>query len=858
MLADRSRQQERVLKTLDDVAEANPSTEAVLKAVDIACSRIAPTWPLDRFIAVNPYWGFIDEPICAVAQLLESYSGSRMVMPRSFYREQQRAGLLRSEHVQEALQRSGSSISILQLQDELEREPPSVPRLPLMTSIADSQRDLRHGMSINDFVKHNVSQHCASYFDHFQSSWETQHKKSLYQSWLLHASNDRSPWLLMGMHGVRHHARSLPSESLPMIQLALDSLPVPKEEWADYMTALLMNINGWASWCAFERWKAALAQGNDDHIVQLLAIRLAWERFAFLHLLESKEPLSWKSGWAALRVWRQQSRAMPSVEWIFQEALEISYQSGLSTAMKSNLPATTQDDSIVPDVQAVFCIDVRSEVFRRSLEACSSSIQTLGFAGFFGLPISYTPIGTVAERPQLPGLLAPALSVSDSTGSQRVDDETKKRRQRGLHFRSVWKDFRSSATSTFTFVESCGLFYAISLLKRTLPNLKLKSATVDNEPAKHPAQRPCLIHGGGNDAPSLDALCDLVAGILTNMSLTAGFARLLLLTGHGSQTVNNPHAAGLDCGACGGQTGEVNARVLAGLLNDTAIRTGLVARGIVVPDTTSVVAALHNTTTDEVTVFDTDLLPESHASDLAHLKAWLRQAGHRARTERAASVGIETRGDTSEDHLLDQFRLRSRDWSQVRPEWGLANNAAFLIAPRTRSRGLHLQGRVFLHEYRSVNDRNGAVLESIMTAPLLVTNWINMQYYASTVDNHQYGSGNKVLHNVVGGRLGVFEGNGGDLRIGLPLQSLHDGHTLRHTPLRLSVFIEAPQSSISAVISKHKVVGNLIHNGWVHLFQLTPGSATVSRYRDGVWEPVEFNDYKSTEMERADTKEAYA
>ena len=846
------------MKKPNRAVEASPKTHALFRAVDTACRRIAPTWPLDQFIAVNPYWGFIDESVCDVAPRLESYSGSRMVMPRSFYRERWNAGSLRSGHLQEALHRCGASISMIELQDELEREAPSAPRIPLMTSIADSQRDLLHGMSINDFVKHNISQHCASYFDHHQSSWDTQHNKSLFQSWLRHASADMSPWLLMGMHNIRHYARSLPNEPLAMIELALQTLPVPDEEWADYLTALLMNINGWSSWCAFERWQAELAQRDDDHIVQLLAIRLAWEHFAFIHLLDSKEPSSLKIRWETLRVWRQQLPSKPSVDWIFQEALEISYQNGLRTAIKSNLPAAILDDSIVPDVQAVFCIDVRSEVFRRALEKCSNSIQTLGFAGFFGLPISYSPLGTSTERPQLPGLLAPTLRVSDSTGSQRIDEQTRKHRERGLRFKSVWKDFRSSAMSTFTFVESCGLFYVITLVISALPKLKLKSKASDNEPAKHSLQRPCLFHGSGLDAPSVEGLCDLVAGILTNMSLTAGFARVLLLTGHGSQTVNNPHAAGLDCGACGGQTGEVNARVLAGLLNDSAIRAGLVARGIVIPHKTFVLAALHNTTTDEVAIFDTDLLPESHASDLTRLKSWLQQAGHRARTERAASVGIETHGATSERTLLDQFRLRSRDWSQVRPEWGLVNNAAFIIAPRTRSRGLDLQGRVFLHEYQSSSDPNGTVLESIMTAPMLVTNWINMQYYASTVDNRQYGSGNKVLHNVVGGRLGVFEGNGGDLRIGLPLQSLHDGHILRHTPLRLSVFIEAPQSAISAVILKHKVVGNLVDNAWLHLFQITPGSSAISRYRDGIWEPIERDDLNATKEQTDVTKEAYA
>jgi hypothetical protein len=209
--------------------------------------------------------------------------------------------------------------------------------------------------------------------------------------------------------------------------------------------------------------------------------------------------------------------------------------------------------------------------------------------------------------------------------------------------------------------------------------------------------------------------------------------------------------------------------------------------------------------------------------------------------ERATSFGIKLNKGLTDEMLLRQFQRRSRDWSQVRPEWGLVNNAAFLIAPRSRSRGVNLGGRVFLHEYRCDMDLDGTVLEAIMTAPMLVTNWINMQYYASTVDNHLYGSGNKVLHNVVGGHIGVFEGNGGDLRIGLPLQSLHDGNSLRHTPLRLSVFIEAPQNTMSTILSKQAVVRNLVENRWLHLFQISPESGTISRYQQGAWQPMQFD-----------------
>lgn len=834
------------MKTIDQIEATGHDTKAVRDSVEAASKRIAPTWPLDQFIAVNPYWGFIDTTVQRVSSRLESYSGSRMVMPRSFYHDQWKTGRLRTHDLQEALRRSKLRVSMTDLLSDLEGESQVSPRVPLVTSIADSRRDLLHGMSTDDFVTHNVSQHCASYFDHCQSSWETQHKKNLYRSWLQHARTDRSPRLLMGINDFCRFASVLPDDPFTLIENALQVIRVPAHELSDYLTALLMSINGWASLCAFARWQADLAQKEDDHIIQLLAIRLAWEQFAMVHLLSSEGLVDWGDAWKRLLKWRERAESHTSIDWVFQDALEISYQTELCSLLKSSQYGSSPSLPPAPATQAVFCIDVRSEVFRRALEACCDEVQTLGFAGFFGLPITYTPLGTEGERPQLPGLLAPKLCVSDSSGSEMLDQQTIGKKQRSLRLKAIWKDFRSSATSTFTFVESCGLFYAGSLLKSSLPWLIRKSERNGISPGQHTSIRPCLAHGIGQDSESLS---DLVAGILSNMSLTTGFARLVLLTGHGSQTANNPHAASLDCGACGGQSGEVNARVLAGLLNDKAIRGELLNRAIAIaiPATTHFLAALHNTTTDEVTIFDPDLLPQTHVQDVMRLKNWLEQAGHRARAERAEPLGMMGHKATSAANLLKQFQIRGQDWSQVRPEWGLANNAAFLIAPRERSRGVNLQGRVFLHEYHSSSDPDGTILEAIMTAPMLVTNWINMQYYASTVDNRLYGSGNKVLHNVVGGRLGVFEGNGGDLRIGLPLQSLHDGHTLRHTPLRLSVFLEAPQSSIHAVILKHEVVRNLIHNAWVHLFQIAPESNSISRYCQGKWQPIERSSFNATD-----------
>jgi uncharacterized protein YbcC (UPF0753/DUF2309 family) len=331
---------------------------------------------------------------------------------------------------------------------------------------------------------------------------------------------------------------------------------------------------------------------------------------------------------------------------------------------------------------------------------------------------------------------------------------------------------------------------------------------------------------------SLQERTNLAARVLHAMALTQSFARLVVLVGHGSQSANNAHASGLDCGACGGQTGEVNARALVFLLNDARVRERLEGRNIFVPPQTCFVAGLHNTTTDEVTFFDLDLLPGSHFVEFEKLQKSVLAAAHIARQERAPRLGLETHAQSC-DSLLKAFQRRANNWAEVRPEWGLADNAALIVAPRARTRGVDLQGRAFLHDYNWRSDEDGSLLELIMTAPMVVAHWINMQYYAATVDNERYGSGNKVLHNVVGGTIGVFEGNGGDLRIGLPMQSLRNGEKVVHRPQRLSVFIEAPQSAIERVLHAQETVRHLVENKWLFLFQIDDSMGRVFRFEKG-------------------------
>lgn len=799
------------------------------EAIDRACDRIAPTWPLDRFIAVNPLWGWTAEPLPRAAARLASLAGAQLLMPRTGFREHWESGRLQERHLRAAIEQSGSSRRLEELIAQLVA-PDVVPgRRTLVTDLMDAGRDTVHGMSWCDFVAHSLSQSCAAYFDEGQSRLGPDREGGLYRSWRRTARADRSPALLMGFGRFRMLVRRLPEDPREAIRVALAALAIPAAEREAYLTSLLLRLNGWASWCAYRRWQARLAGGDDDQIVHLLALRLAWEWILFEGAEDPEKSFRWQAAMAAWPALDRSAETVQADDWLLQRALEIAYQESVREPLtRAVVPANPLNER--PAVQAAFCIDVRSEVFRRALERANPSIQTLGFAGFFGLPIEYQPIGAASARPQLPGLLAPRLRATDEGATEAVA----RRRGERLAQAGIWKKLRSTAFSSFSYVEALGLLYAGDLIANLVGWTR---------PVDHPeraglvaeeigARKPRLTRNVEGNAIATDARADLAAGILRAMSLRQGFARLVVLAGHGSDTVNNPHAAGLDCGACCGQTGEVNARATAALLNDPEVRALLVARGFEIPATTHFLAALHHTTTDHVSLFELDGLPESHRSDVAALQGWLREAGAHARAERSRALGL---GDLSDASLASSIERRTRDWSEVRPEWGLANNAAFIVAPRDRTRAANLEGRSFLHDYRWSEDHDFSVLELIMTAPMLVTHWINFQYYASTVDNRMYGSGNKVLHNVVGGHVGVFEGNGGDLRIGLPLQSLHDGKRWVHTPLRLSVFIEAPRSAIDAIIDKHEIVRRLIENEWIHLFQIDSAGPMLHARRSGAW-----------------------
>lgn len=814
-------------------------------AIDRACGRIAPVWPLKSFVAVNPYFGLVDQPFWQADLTLRRITGQGLTMSRAFYQSQMASGRITRADLASALRESGSSWDVKTLEEAARRKASSSSEpLALLTDVLG---ELDH-QEWPSFVRERISQYCAAYFDEGQALWPMPWQdKTLYEGWREFARLDKSP-RTVGVRGVSEAIVALPGTAQAAIAWALRQLAVPAELVDDYLHASLLSVGGWAGWTRYKRWQAELKKGHDDSIRDLLAIRVVWD--AVLYKLRFSERL--KSRWsqvmaAAVRV-AVQNEAHPQIEAndvdaLLQTAFEIAYQRQVVGALgAAPTPAPRQDRA---PVQAVFCIDVRSEIYRRAFETVAPTARTGGFAGFFGVLMEYQPLGSVEAKAHLPILFNPSYRICEHVAGADANETEKvvtKRRTR-LNAAAAWKTFKTSASSCFTFVEAAGILYAPKIFGDSMGW---------SRPVSRPDRQGLGGDIGGRLGPKLAApdgqgACGAGGGIpaadrpnvaefaLRNMGMIRDFARLVVLVGHGSTTVNNPQATALDCGACAGQTGEASARIAVALLNDPQTRKGLMDKGIVIPADTYFMAGLHDTTTDEVALFDEDAVPPSHTDDLKQLRAWFEAAGQLTRMERAALLGI---GTLPEGAVTADIKRRARDWAEVRPEWALANNAAFIVAPRDRTARCNLAGRAFLHDYSWRNDPTFSTLNLIMSAPMVVGNWINMQYYGSVVDNARFGSGNKVLHNVVGGSIGVLEGNGGDLRVGLAMQSLHDGQRWMHEPMRLNVFIEAPRAAMDEVVAGNALVRNLVENAWLHLFQIDDDGHIHRRGLDRQWHPV--------------------
>lgn len=803
--------------------ESIVSDKNVVTDIQSACSRVAPLWTLKHFVAVNPFWGLKEMPFPDALEYSRRVSHSPLRMSGAYYKGLADKGQITAESLQMATQAvPDCHYSLEQLNDALNDEAPNpISKVQTLADFLDSYTEANYASTIT----RNLADFCARYFDEGQALWHAPYAdQPLFSAWRECASLDYNPEL-KGIRGLRSLAGKLPDEPRAVIQKALQMLNVYPAMRVEFLHRQLMSIQGWTGYCRRLQWEANLNGETNDLLEHLLAARLVYEMALFPVVAAKELTVEWVGAQAPVA--EQKSDTTHPLD-IWQEAHEITWKKKLATSLTEAKPTTVRSRA---SAQVVFCIDVRSEVFRRSLETVAPEVETLGFAGFFGFATSFKPFGHEEGVAHCPVLLKPKMVVCEDCNTLAHRHELKARRADRLQVKTAMTLFKTSAVSSFSYVEALGLGYGWRLLRDTF-GLNGGDSKVDGLSEKERANLKVAPKEPAIDNPK--AYAEVAAGALRNMELTRDFARLVLICGHGSTTHNNPYTSALDCGACGGNAGGQNARLAAMILNDSRVRSELAALGIHIPEHTHFLAGQHDTTTDIVKFYDLETVPGTHKKDIEILERQLQQARTVALSCRASKLGLQPTSQC----LAEAVELRSRDWAQVRPEWGLAGNLAFIAAPRWRTSGIDLGGRAFLHNYDPAQDPTCSTLELILCAPMVVANWINMQYFASTVDNERFGSGSKVTHNVVGA-TGVVQGNGGDLKTGLPWQSLHDGQQFVHDPIRLQVFIEAAPHNVDAIISRQETVRHLVENQWVRLHVINPRDGSIYERRPhGEWTAI--------------------
>jgi len=769
------------------------STEsAIEECIDAAAGSVGSVWPLHSFVTANPLAGFEDRPFHEAVADAEPVLGGDGYPDADTFRRAWDSGRIDPDLLRAELAAHG-----------YETDPGA--SLDRMADAAAPSTDA--ATTATDRVDAVLTKWLAAFFDQGQAEWPMpDREQGFYGAFRAVAPYD-------GDIPDGGAIADLPDRPADAIRDRLAEYPVGR--WTDIFEFHLAALPGWTGFL-----KQRIADGGawqSAHPVTLsgyLAVRLTLADL-FDAPLAPGEPDGAGSGADGDDV------PLPEV-WL--TAWEATYRSelvdGLTDAGESQTDASGGDR---PDAQFVFCIDTRSEIIRRHIEA-AGDYETHGYAGFFGIPMRYQGYDADVTVDACPPILDAQHRVADrpagrADGKRDAHDRWHDALAAG---RAAVERLTSNAATAFSFVETAGAGYGAALVARTLLPARvhdLLAAADRRVPDDHEFCEPSVDHDpdAAHELPEGLALAEKVEYAATAFELMGWeeFARVVVFAGHASRTANNPFDSSLDCGACAGNPGGPSARVLAAVCNDDAVRSALRDRGIDIPEDTVFVAGEHNTTTDEVELYAGDV-PGTHEADIERLRADLAAARAGAAAERAGDMGADA------DSGVRETERRAADWAETRPEWGLAGNAAFVIGPRELTDGLDLDGRAFLHSYDWTTDPDGDALEAIMAGPMVVTQWINAQYYFATVDNAAYGSGSKVTHNPVG-NVGVYQGNGGDLMAGLPLQSLRSGDDEPyHQPLRLSTVVHAPVERATDVLSDHGELTELLDNGWLSLTVVDP------------------------------------
>lgn len=581
-------------------------------------------------------------------------------------------------------------------------------------------------------------------------------------------------------------------------------------------------------------WSGMVSAVEDQPQTLLDTKRISLRDMIFLELLLEIDALDKKFG----EKWKPLSATLKSkpidlfgdieetmlhqLQIIWQEAFEWTYYDEVLTGIK------LQKQEIVyshpKSFQALFCIDDRESSMRRYLEQLDNDCETFSTPGFFGVEFFYKPENGKFLTKLCPAPVTPKYLIKETGNSDK--------REKDLHFtkRSHSLIWGYLISQTLGFWSAFKLFFNIfrpSMSPATASSFKhmdqFSKLTIENKNIHH--KKHDLQVGF-----TLEEMADRVEGVLKSIGMVKDFAPLVYTVGHGSSSVNNPHYAAYDCGACSGRPGSVNARVFSFMANHTKVREILNSRGLVIPETTVFMGALHDTTRDDIVFFDEDLLQDGHHKLHLQHKATFNKAldlNAKERSRRFASI----KTDKTPQKIHELVRRRSVSLFEPRPELNHATNALCIVGRASLSKGLFLDRRAFLNSFDYEIDPSGKYLFNILKAAAPVCGGINLEYFFSRVDNHRLGAGTKLPHNVIG-LFGVANGIDGDLRPGLPSQMIEV-----HDPLRLLIIVEHFNDVVLSTIQKSPETYEWFNNEWVHLVAVNPETYELSVFKDGGFEP---------------------
>mgnify|MGYP001559626088 FL=1 len=583
-----------------------------------------------------------------------------------------------------------------------------------------------------------------------------------------------------------------------------------------------------------------MAENNNDHSV----FNSGWRLFRLCqHLgLNAKQIQGMRQNdlLNMLTILNEFTAPERSKVWLY--AYEYHYREDFFQAIRANLNRgrwAKRDRR--PEAQIVFCIDEREESIRRQLEEINPAIETLGAAGFFGIPINYKGLDDTHRTALCPIVVTPAHNIDEipRKGTEKTLQEHNK--GRSLYRKLAYlmnQSLRRSLLISHAVIDALAPIVLVGLLSRTfLPkyllafNNSLRHNIEKDVPTELLFIAPNTETAATPENPQLgftdNEQAARLTGFMRSTGLTYGFAPIVCLMAHGSTSQNNPHEAAHDCGACSGKRGGPNARLFAAMANRPEIRKLLAQNNILIPEDTWFVGAEHDTCSDVITWYDTEDIPQNLQSDFETFRIDVIKSRDASAHERCRRFSSANNPKTPAAGIY-HAHLRSNDLSQVRPEYGHATNASAIIGRRSISQGIFLDRRAFLISYDPTQDPEGKLLENVLLTVGPVGAGINLEYYFSTINNERFGCGTKIPHNITG-LFGVMEGASSDLRTGLPKQMVEI-----HEPIRLQVLVEASTTVLGQIYERQESLRELIGGGWILVSTIDPDNGEISVFERGI------------------------